>query len=390
MKQLAVFFGGRTVEHDVSIITGLQFMENADRAKYRVIPVYITREGVWYSGEKLKDADFYKHPNFKEKGIERVLLSPVAGDNMLYRIAKRGLKEGERIDIAALAMHGMHGEDGTLQGLLELADIPYTSAGVTGSAVGMDKIVMKAAFRGLGFPVLDGVYLERTAFVEDPDGQVAKVEEKLEYPVMVKPANLGSSIGVAKATDAASLKEALQVAAGYDQRILVETCVTDLMEVNCAVLGLGGNATASVLEQPVTAKDVLDFEEKYLRSSGSKGMKSLARKIPADVSKEMEERVKALSLEIFKALDMKGVVRIDYIIDKSTGELYVNEANTIPGSFAFYLFEPMGISFSELIDTLVECALARWEEKKASSFAFDSDILKKVGQGAKGAKGTKC
>ncbi len=383
MKNLAVFFGGRTVEHDVSIITGTQLIENADKAKYNIMPVYISRSGEWYAGEKLKNAKFFVELNLKDKGIDKVILSPSAGSRTLMKETKFGLKPVFDMDVAVLAMHGMHGEDGTLQGLMELADIAYTSAGVTGSAAGMDKIVMKAAFKGLGFPVLESVYFERAEFEKNPEGVCDLVGSKLTYPVIVKPANLGSSIGIAKADDREKLQVAIQIAANYDRRILVENAVTDIMEINCAVVGAGADATVSLCEQPVTTKEILDFGEKYLRGSGSKGMKSLVRKIPADIPAEMEKQIRALSLEVFKALDMKGVVRIDYIIDQSTDTLYINEVNTIPGSFAFYLFEPMGIPYAALIDTLVECALARKKEKESSNFAFDSEILKKVGGGAK-------
>ena len=391
MKNIAVFFGGRTAEHDVSIITGTQLIENADKGKYNIFPVYITRDGsAWYSGDELKNVDFFKAPDFKKKSVHKVFISPFAGTGMLLEEAKRGIKDYARIDAAVLAMHGMHGEDGTLQGLMELADIPYTSAGVTGSAVGMDKVVMKAAFRGLGFPVLDSVYFERLSFFEDEEGCLDRVERELGYPVVVKPANLGSSIGITMAHDRAELKNAVYVAANYDRRILCEKGVKDLMEINCAVLGNGAKAVASLCEEPLTGKEILDFKDKYLSSGGqSKGMKSLGRKIPADISKDMEDRIKNLSLDIFDALDMKGVVRIDYIIDRATDMLYVNEANTIPGSFAFYLFEPMGIKYSQLIDTLIECAETRASEKKSSIFSFESEILKKVGHGAKGAKGAK-
>lgn len=388
MKNLAVFFGGRSSEHDVSIISGTQFIENVDTSKYHIIPVYISRDGVWYSGEKLGNAKFYLNPNLKEKGVEKVILSPVAGSRALMRQSSFGLKPYADIDVAVLAMHGMHGEDGTLQGLLELSDIPYTSSGVTGSAVGMDKIVMKAAFKGLGVPVLDSVYFEKNEYFLDKQVVISKIEDELAYPLIVKPANLGSSIGISKAVDRDSLEQAILVAVNYDRRVLVERAVTDIMEINCAVLGMGSDAIASLCEQPVTAKDVLDFEDKYLRGPGSKGMKSLTRKIPAEISQEMEKQIKDLSLEIFKGLDMKGVVRIDYIIDQATGQLYANEANTIPGSFAFYLFEPMGIPYKKLIDRLIECALARHEEKERCNFAFDSEILAKIGKGA-GSKGTK-
>lgn len=209
----------------------------------------------------------------------------------------------------------------------------------------------------------------------------------MSYPMIVKPANLGSSIGITKAKDAAGLKEGIEVAIHYDRRILVEPAIDDLTEINCAVVGLGSDAKTSLCERPITAKEVLDFSEKYLHSDGgSKGMKSLDRELPAKISKEKQEEIEQLALQIFSGLDMAGVVRIDFMIDNATDTLYANEVNTIPGSFAFYLYEPMGIKYSQLIDTLVENALKRSKQKAASQFSFDSEILKKAGAGTKRVK----
>lgn len=382
-KNLAVTFGGRTVEHDISIITALQLMGNADKNKYNVIPIYIDRGGKWYTGEKLLDMAVFSAFDPGAKGVKRVFLS-CAADAMLYEYGKKQ-KPVCRIDVVIPAMHGLHGEDGSLQGLLELSDIPYSSAGVTGSAVGMDKIIMKSAFIGFGFPVLESLFFERDEFYGDSAAVCAKIEETLGYPVFIKPANLGSSIGINRAGDRDALLFALEVAAQYDRRMLVEKAVTDIMEVNCSVMGTAADAVTSAIEQPVTAIEerFLGFEEKYLRDGKSKGMKSLARKIPADISPEMEARVRRLSLDIFKALDLKGVVRIDYIIDKKLGQLYVNEVNTIPGSFSFYLWEPAGVPFPALIDRLVAIAERQMREKKKSSFAYDSGVLQKAAKGLK-------
>ncbi len=380
-KNLAVTFGGRTVEHDISIITANQLMSNADKDKYNIIPIYIDRDGKWYTGEKLLDMTVFKRFDPNSKGVTRVFLS-CAADATLYEYGKK-LKPICRIDVVIPAMHGLHGEDGTIQGLFELSDIPYSSAGVTGSAVGMDKILMKAAFKGFGFPVLDSLFFERDAFFADSDAVCEEIEKKLGFPVFIKPANLGSSIGINRADNCDALKYALEVAAKYDRRMIVEKAVTDIKEVNCSVMGTPTDAVTGVIEEPVTASRFLGFEEKYLSGGKSKGMKSLGRKIPADISEEMAERVRKLSLDVFSALDLKGVVRIDYIIDKSTDSLYVNEVNTIPGSFAFYLWEPAGVSFTALVDRLVAIAEQQMREKKKSEFAYDSNVLQKVASGLK-------
>ncbi len=385
MKNIAVFFGGRTAEHDVSIITGLQFIENMDKAKYKVVPVYISSDGVWYTGEKLLKTAFYK--NFDEKQVEKVFFSPVAGNKSLSKNSLFGIKEAARIDAAVIAMHGMHGEDGTLQGLFELADMPYTSANVTGSAVCMDKIIMKAACIGFDIPVLPGVDFLREEYENDKETVIAEVERKCGFPVIVKPANLGSSIGVSKASDRAEFETAVKLAASYDRKILVERFIEQLKEINCAVVGEGLDAITGVCEEPVSHGKILDFKDKYL-SSGSKsqGMKSLSRKIPAEISDEMDKKIKEISLKAFKKLGLKGVVRIDYMIDMADNTLYLNEINSIPGSFAFYLYEPMGIKYSTLIDKLIDGAFSAMAEKQKNNFAFDSKILDKVTSGAKAPK----
>jgi D-alanine-D-alanine ligase len=385
-KNLAVTFGGRTVEHDISIITANQLMHSADTNKYNVIPIYIDRDGKWYTGDKLMDVGYFKKFDPNAKGVTRVFLS-CAADPTLYEYGKKQ-RPLCTIDVAIPAMHGLHGEDGTIQGVFELSDIPYSSAGVVGSSVGMDKIVMKAAFKGFGFPVLDAVNFERDEFYADGDAILDRIEHKLGYPVVVKPANLGSSIGINIAKNRDALAFALDVAAKYDRRLLVEKAVVSIKEVNCSVMGTPADAKVSAIEEPVSSGALLGFEDKYLRSEGgSKGMKSLGRKIPADISEEMAAEVRRLSLELFKALDLKGVVRIDYIIDTAENKLYVNEVNTIPGSFAFYLWEPVGVSFSSLVDALVAIAERQMREKKKSEFAFDSTVLQKVASGMKiGAK----
>lgn len=389
MKTLAVFFGGKTAEHDVSIVTGTQLIENVDKTKYNILPVYISRNGEWYAGQELGNISFYQKKEVYISPKERVFLDVSGGEGLLMKSTRFGVKSVGKIDVALIAMHGLNGEDGTLSGLFELANIPYTASSVVGSAVGMDKIVMRAAFRGLGFPVPEDISFERREFIVSSEQIVKRVEKSLRYPVFVKPANLGSSIGISKAVDAESLKEAIEIASSYDRRIIVENGIESLMEVNCAVLGFGSRATASLIEEPIAWEEFLSFEDKYLRGSGGKGMSTLARRIPADIPKDIQSEVTRISLEAFAALDMKGVVRFDFLIDKELGKLYLNEVNTIPGSFAYYLFEPAGITFPRLIDQLIDSAFEAFEEKGKNSFAYDSTILQTVAFGSKGSKGAK-
>lgn len=392
---IAVLYGGRSCEHDVSVISGMQAAQACETAGYGVVRVYIDREGRWQTGEALKDMAFYR--DYDPEKTCRVLPLGENGKLLLAKYPSRkksllgaGLVEIAVCDAALPVMHGMHGEDGTLQGLLEMLDVPYTSAGVLGSAVGMDKIAMKMLFIGCGFPVLPSEWVERDEWEKDPEATLKNLEEKLPYPMYVKPANLGSSIGINRADDREKLVRALNVAASYDRRILVERGAKDFKEVNCAVLGYGGDVKPSILEMPAHWDEMLTFEGKYLRQgkgSGKAGMAALARQIPAPVPEELAERIRDLSCQVFRAMDLKGVVRIDYILEED--QLFLNEVNTIPGSLAFYLWEPMGISFAKLMDILVEKAFTAYADKHRSVYSFDSNILQAQLKGGKGAKGAK-
>lgn len=390
---LGVVFGSRTAEHDISIVTGLQLLENVDTSKYDAYPIYISKTGEWFVGDALRDMKTYENFQPNSKSLTRVYLPPVPGCNGLYEPSSGGLfqksKKVVELDCAILAMHGMHGEDGTLQGLFELADIPYSSSGVTGSAVGMDKIIMKAVFESMGLPVLPSKYYYRSDWKANSKGILTDAKT-LGFPLFVKPANLGSSIGIGRANDETSLENAFEVAFSYDRRVLVEKGLEHPREVNCAAFGFGAECTPSLCEQPVNWSEFLSFDDKYMRNASSKGMQSLARQIPAPISDQMTKAIQDMTCAVFKMFECKGVVRIDYLIDGET--VYINEINTIPGSFAFYLFEPMGIRFKDLIDRLVDYAYRAYREKQESVYAFDSDVLKKaaLGGGVKGMlKGSK-
>ena len=396
---IAVIFGSRSCEHDVSIISALQLIEAAKTAGFTVIPVYISREGLWYTGEALTQIETFREFNPMGKGITRVNLdvSANAGDLWAWPPQRAGLFAKvpapiAHIDVAIPVLHGLHGEDGTVQGLLEMANIPYASSGVLGSAVGMDKIAMKQMLRGAGYPVLDYVWLTRDQLKADREAIVERIEREIKYPAFVKPAALGSSIGVSKATNREELDKALDLAASYDRRILVEVGINNPVEINCAALGYGEDVRTSVCEMPVpsTGDKFLNFFEKYLRNAGTKGessrgMKSLSRVVPAPIGEELTERIQRMTKEIFKLLDCRGTVRIDFILDEND-VLYVNEPNTIPGSLAFYLWQECGVSFAQLVEIMVEDALRAHADKNTNVFAFDSTILQKVAAGAKGSK----
>lgn len=396
--QLGLIFGGRSCEHEVSVISALQLAHSVDRAKYDLHPIYINKSGEWFSGPGLLSLDTYKEPvMYTQKGqYERVTLDVTAHSGALVAVRPgKWLYSRPRVTILAHldcvipVMHGLHGEDGTLQGLLELADIPYTSTGVAGSAASMDKILMKHIFRSGGIPVLPDAMVLRSEWRQKPEEIIADIEGRLPYPVFVKPANLGSSIGVSRADDRASLRDALELASAYDRRILVEQGLDKPVEVNCSVLGFDNQARPSVVEMPVTGGQLLDFKEKYLAGGGSKGMASLRRAIPAPIGDPLTQRVQELSVQVFRLMDCKGVVRIDWMIDPKTDELYITEINTIPGSLSFYLWkesEPR-LSYPRLVDAMVEYALQAHHEKSENNYAYRSDLFNKMSlSGAKGAK----
>ena len=395
-KQIGVIFGSRSCEREVAIISAVQLMRHADRDKYDIIPVYIDETGHWYTGEKLKDIESFKPFRPESTGITRVFPDLSSGSGALLTVKKgSGLFAKEKIEIAAridvyiIVMHGLNGEDGTLQGLLELANVPYTSTGVAGSAVGMDKIMMKQIFRGAGLPVLPGIWFTRTEFENGRDTVIRKTEEEIGYPVFVKPANLGSSIGVSRADDAETLAESLELAFEYDRRVLVEKGLDKPIELNCSVLGYDGEDEASPIEMPINNDEFLDFRDKYLASGGSKGMASLHRVLPAPIEDGLKNHIQEMSRTIFRLLDCKGVVRIDYMFDRQSEKTYITEINTIPGSLAFYLWENAGMPYSSLIDRMVCCAEKAHEDKNRANYAYTSDILNGVSFGAKGAKGSK-
>ena len=397
---IAVLFGSRSCEHDVSIISAMQLMEAAKTAGFTVTPIYISRDGMWYTGDALFNVETFREFNPMGKGITRINLdvSANAGDVWAWPPQRAGLFAKvpapiAHIDCAIPVFHGLHGEDGSIQGLFEMANIPYASSGVLGSSVGMDKIAMKQMLRGAGYPVLDFVWFTRDQLKSDREAIIAKVEKKIKYPAFVKPAALGSSIGVSRATNREELQKALDVAASYDRRILVEVGINHPVEINCAALGYGEDVRASVCEMPVPTADgsFLTFWEKYLRNAGTKGneasqgMKSLSRVVPAPIGEELTGRIQKMTTEIFKLLDCRGTVRIDFILDEFD-MLYVNEPNTIPGSLAFYLWKECGVSFPQLVEKMVEDALRAHADQDSSVYAYDSTILQKVAAGAKGAK----
>jgi D-alanine-D-alanine ligase len=384
--RVGVMYGSRSVEHEVSIITALQVMNGLNSERYEVVPLYLTKEGEWLTGEDLRKLTIYQGSAETRRALTRASLPPGPNGGVLQvaekaRILSFGGAPKLAIDVAFPCFHGTFGEDGTVQGLLELADLPYVGSGVVASAVGMDKIMMKAIFRSAGLPVLDCQLVLRDEWKSRPTAVVERLERAIGYPAFVKPANLGSSVGISKATDSASLKNALDVAASYDRRVLVEPSIEGAIDINCSVLGWEDDLQASVCEQPISWETFLSYDDKYIRGGKSKGMKGQSRRIPAPIGDAATQEIQRLAKLAFRAIDAAGVARIDFLIGPDE-KIYVNEINTLPGSLAFYLWEATDLPFPRLLDRLIELALTRHRTRADISYSFDSALLRTTLEGS--------
>jgi D-alanine-D-alanine ligase len=383
MQRIGMIFGGRSVEHEVSVITGHQAMAALPTDRYTAVPIYIAKNGQWYTGEVLRKLENFRDLEKLVAQAEPVTFSvntPEPG-LLVQRAGKRGLFGAggpqvniEPIDVAFPLIHGSHGEDGTLQGLFELANLPYVGFDVAASAITINKGLTKRLLRATGLPVIDEVIVSRTRWEKDSAGVTKEIESRFAYPVYVKPAHLGSSIGVSRAEDAMAMAFALDVAATYDDTIIVEPSQEGIIEINCAVLGHGTEVTASVCEQPISA-GTLSYEEKYLRGGKTKGMKGAQRRIPAPISNELTLAIQEAAKAAFVAVGGAGVARIDFMVRPEAGQFFINEINSLPGSLSFYLFEPAGIAFPELLNRLIGYAQVRAKEKSRNTYSFNSSLL---------------
>lgn len=392
---VAVLFGGKSVEHEISVISAVQAMGYLDQEKYQLIPVYMTKSGKMYTGEKLTKIENYKNIKALLKDCRQVVMTNLEGRCVLLPYPmKLGWKNHVmNIDVAMPIVHGTNVEDGALQGFLKTLDVPFTGCDVLSSAVGMDKHVMKLVFQDAGIPVLPCKCYLKSDYFADENAMVAAIEESFAYPVIVKPVNLGSSVGINKAKNREELVEALDLAFRFAPKVLVERAITALREINCAVLGDIYEAEASECEEPLNATDILSYEDKYMsggKGSKGSGMASLARKIPADISPELREQIRAMAVRGFQALGGNGVARIDFMIDTAEDKVYLNEINTIPGSLSFYLWKPVGVEYPALLDRMISLALKRQREEGEITYSFDSSVLENCSfGGSKGAKGSK-
>ena len=392
---VAFIFGCRSVEHEVSIISAVQAMRAANREKYDVVPIYVSKNGEMYTSPEMFEIEPFRDMKNLLENSEKVTLIRRGNDVVMHSLANGGLfkkkKEDRIINVAFPVVHGTNCEDGTLQGYLEFLGLPYVGCDILSSAVGMDKAVFKSVLKDAGLPALPCITFKAREYAEDKDAIIAKCEKEFGYPVIVKPVNLGSSVGISKAKDKNALIDAIDLAVSFADTVLVEHAVTAIREINCSVVGDPDSCEASVCEEPFMNDEILSYEDKYTSNSkgGSKGMASLQRKIPADISEEKSQEIRELSKKIFKAMGASGVCRIDFIIDTETDKVYANEANTIPGSLSFYLWEATGIKYPELIDRLISLAFRRNRNRENLTFTIDTNILSGVSFGTKGAKGSK-
>ena len=385
---IGVFFGGRSTEHEISVISASQAMHAIDREKYDVTPIYISKQGRFYTGDALFDVANYRDIPALLAKCTQVYMEPSYGDYNLYRVKKPmfGSAVLTTLDVVIPVLHGSNVEDGIFEGVLETIGIPYAGCNTLASANGMDKITMKMILRECGVPVIDYVWFTDKEWFKKRDEIIAKIEDKIGYPVIVKPANLGSSVGIGRAADRRQLIDKIADPEKYSSRLIVEHMVDNLKEINCSVLGDCDEYQASVLEEPIKSAEILSYEDKYMGGTkGAKGMQASQKRIPADLPKEMTERIQFLAGETFRVLGCHGVSRIDFIIDDDTQEIFVNEINTIPGSLSFYLWEATGLKFDQLMDRLVKLALKRSREQGQKTVSYDQNIFSLSG-GVKGGK----
>ncbi len=389
--RVAMMFGGKSVEHEVSVISGIQAYMSMDTDKYDVIPVYMTKNNEMYIGDSIGDIESYKNIDELLKKSQRVIMINEDGRVKLvqYPVKKLGKNVEVGIDVAFPVVHGTNVEDGGFQGYLKTMGIPFVGCDVTASAIGMDKYITKLVLKESNVPVLDARLYTLSDYA-DMEGMMNDIEKVFGYPVIVKPVNLGSSVGISVAKSRVELANSVDDAFRYATKVLVEHAITNLREINCSVLGDENDAIASECEEPLHTKDILSYEDKYVsnaKGSGSKGMASVSRKIPAELTPEKREEVRELAVKSFKALGCNGVSRIDFMIDADTDKLYFNEINTIPGSLAFYLWEPVGVPYKELLDRMIQLALKRERTEESLTFTFDTNILNQASFG--GSKGNK-
>lgn len=403
MIKVGVFFGGKSVEHEISIISMIEATLRLDEKKYEIVPIYISKQGVMYTGDDLLDLEMYRDMDVLLKRCYKVAVVNTGKRVEVLRIPAPliGKRVLNTIDVAFPIVHGTNVEDGTIAGFFNLLDIPFVGPDVLASSVGMDKIVFKKVLKESGLPVVDYVSFYTTEYIKDEEKILKEINEKLKYPLIVKPGNLGSSVGIKKVKNQAELVEAINFAMEFSDRILIENCVGKLKEINCAVLGDVAQTIATECEEPILAGDILSYTDKYVGDKKSKGGKIGARKggkvgarkggvggvnnsmegkkLPADIPPETRDEIQKLAQETFKLLGCSGISRIDFLIDEEINKIYVNEINTIPGALSWYLFEASHKNFGEILDEAINIAIKRHSAREKLTFSYDQNILALTG-----------
>lgn len=393
--KLGVIFGGNTVEHEISIITAIQAMENLDQEKYDIVPIYISKDKIWYTGKLLMDIGLYKNFDDLKGYAKKCVLYNKNGKYVLQStgLFKRTLTE---LDLVFPIVHGNNAEDGTLAGYLETIGIPYVGSRVLGSALGQDKVVQKQVLSEEKLPIVKYVWFYDNEYFLNRDEIIDNIE-KIGYPVVVKPATLGSSIGIRVAKDKQELDGAINEAIKYDNKIIVEQVIKNLIEVNCAVLGNYEYQETSYIAEMKLKNEILTFNDKYIGngSGGKKGntiknsssMDNSDFKIPASLDEKMTNEIYDLAKKTFRVLNLSGVVRVDFLIDSRENKVYINEPNIIPGSLAFYMFDKKTKNYTKLLDELITLAIKDYKKRSKKITSFDNNVLSTYN--ANGAKGSK-
>lgn len=385
--RVGVIFGGVTVEHEVSIISAIQAIEHMNKEKYDIIPIYIAKDNTWYTGDMLKEIDSYQDMTLIKKYAKKVSL--IRKNDQFFLQKVDGLLKGfvNEIDIVFPIVHGNNVEDGTIQGYLEAIGIPYVGSKILGGALGQDKVVMKQVMDNYDIPLVKYTWFYDYEYYQEKDNILKKIKE-IKYPVIVKPAKLGSSVGIEIAYSEDTIEDAINEAMKYDNKIVVEEVIENLEEFNCSVLGNYQFQETSAIDQIITNHNLLTYNDKYSGSKKGKGMASSNRILPAKIDSKLQSSIEEISKKAFKALNLSGVVRIDFLYDSKKNHLYVNEPNTIPGSLSFYLWEAKGKNYEELLDELITFAIKDFKEKSKKTYSFETNILNNF-RGTKGLKGLK-
>lgn len=385
---VAVVFGSRSTEHDISILTAIAAVIKPLEMskKYIVLPVYIAKNGKWYAGTSFKDVRLYQTGELEKVLAKAQPAELRIGGGLTITTGSRLRRQQHKVDVVFPATHGTHGEDGELMALCELANVPYVGCDVESSVIAMDKVLAKVVAQSQNIPITKFHSFSKAEFEADPEMWLKNINQSLSYPLFVKPAHLGSSIGISRVKDASELANAIEVALHYDTKALVEEGVNNLVEVTLPIMG-NETLTPALLEEPlIKSEDFFDFETKYMQGGKGKGKGGAKSgktagaqgysKIPAELPKGLYERAEVVGLSVYRALGCSGIARVDMLIDSKTGQVYFNEVNPLPGSLYAHNWQRAGISNVALVSKLIELAYDRHEMRQKQTMVFESSFLK--------------